>query len=370
MKKKILYVVNVDWFFVSHRLPIALKAIDEGFEVYLACGITDKQEMLENLGLKIYPLAISRSGTSLLSELKLFFHIYKVVSKIKPDIIHMVTIKPVIYAGIASKLLNIKKRIFSISGLGYVFIASGFKATLFRYVISLFYRLSIKCKNSIVIFQNPDDKDLFLKLNIVNLSQSILIRGSGVNLDKYPVLPEPDGVPVVMLMARLLIDKGVLEFVEAAKILRNIIDVRMVLVGDVDDSYPNSITKLELESWVNYNVIEYWGYTDNPAKTISQSNIIVLPSYREGLPKNLIEAAACARAVITTDVPGCRDAIIPDVTGTLVPLKNVNALVDNILDLINNSTKRYSFAKQGRILAENAFNINHVINTHIDIYKS
>lgn len=369
MIKKILFIVNVDWFFISHRLPIAIAAIEQGYEVHITCGITDKKELLESYGIIVHSLALSRSGVSILNELKALKQLYSVIKTVKPDITHSVTIKPVLYGNIVARLLKVPVRVSSISGLGYVFIAHGIKAKLFRLFISILYKFALTDSQT-VIFQNKADRDILRSLGVVKAEQELFIRGSGVNLEQYPVLPEPQDNPVVMLVARLLIDKGVNEFYQAAKIIKSIrSDVRMVLVGDADLDNPKSVSPAQIEEWVAEGSIEHWGYSNKVAETIAKSNIMVLPSYREGLPKSLIEAAACGRAVITTDVPGCRDAIEPNNTGLLVPVKSAELLAKAILKLIDDEALRFKFADNGRRLAETAFNIQDVINKHLDIYQ-
>lgn len=368
MTKRLLFVVNVDWFFVSHRLPIALAAMGHGYEVHLACALTDKAEQLRTLGINVHSLPLSRSGTSIKSELKCFYNVYQLVREIKPDVIHMVTIKPVLYAGIASRLLSVKTRVASISGLGFVFIAHGIKATILRNLITKLYKFALHRKNTQVIFQNPNDRDLFLKQSIIKSEQVTMIRGSGVSLENYQVRSEPAGTPVVMLVARLLTDKGVLEFVDAARLLKaSRCDVRMVMVGDTDEN-PKSVSYEQIEEWTKQGIVEHWGYSTDVADTMAKSQIVVLPSYREGLPKSLIEAAACGRAVITTDVPGCRDAITPGVTGLLVPVKDAHALAAAIKQLLGNNVMRRQMGRAGRDLAEQAFSIEHVIQSHLMIY--
>ena len=227
------------------------------------------------------------------------------------------------------------------------------------------YRISLHGAKAI-IFQNKSDRDVLKQMGSVTPEQEVHIRGSGVSLEEYPVTKEPTGAPVVMLVARLLIDKGVNEFVEAAKLLKlKIPDIRMILVGDIDLENRKSISKVQLNSWLDDKLVEHWGYRNNIAETMSQANIIVLPSYREGLPKSLIEAAACGRAVITTDVPGCRDAIEVNSTGLLVPVHSVKPLADAILKLINDVELRHSYALSGRKLAEEAFNIKNLSLIHI-----
>lgn len=367
--KKLLFIVNVDKGLISHRLPIALAAIKDGYEVHLACGVTDKQEYLEAKGLIVHPIRLSRSGVGILGELNVLKELFFVILGVKPHIIHCVTIKPVLYGNIIGRILKVPKRISSISGLGYVFISKGIKASLLRFIISIMYRIALSGSESI-IFQNKDDRDILKKMGSVKKKQEIFIRGSGVNLNDYQTTPEPQGTPIVMLLARLLIDKGVNEFVDAARIIKKKDkNIRMVLVGDIDTGNPKTITNSEIKKWVEEGVVEHWGYSTQVADTIGKSNIMVLPSYREGLPKSLIEAAACGRAVITTDVPGCRDAIEVNETGLLVPVRTVEPLVDAILTLVDNTELRRKFAKNGRQLAKNFFDINDVVDKHLAIYK-
>lgn len=365
---RVLFIVNVDWFFISHRLPIALAAIEKGYEVHLVCSITDKQKILEDCGIVVHPLDFSRSGISIFNELKTIKSLFSIIKSIVPDITHCITIKPVLYGNVIARFVRVPNRISSISGLGYVFIAKGVKAKVLRGFISLWYKLALQGSKK-VIFQNSADRDVLRKLGAVTQQQEVFIRGSGVDLDKYVVLPEPQSDLVVMFVARLLIDKGVVEFSSAARIIKSErSDVRMVLIGDIDPGNPKSISSNQIKNWVDDGIVEYWGYSHNVAQNIAKSNIMVLPSYREGLPKSLIEAAACGRAVVTTDVPGCRDAIIPNRTGLLVPVKSSELLAEAILKLLNNKSMRDDFAINGRRLAESDFDIKDVVNTHLDIY--
>ncbi len=367
-KRKLLFIVNVDWFFISHRLPIALAAIKNGFEVHIACAITNRSDELSSHGLIVHPLGLSRSGVGAIGELKSLLQVYKILVEIKPDILHTVTIKPVLYGNILARLTKVPVRVSSISGLGYVFVASGLKSKLFRSLIAVMYRIALNGASA-VIFQNKADRDVLSQMRAIKPYQEVFIRGSGVALDRYTVMPEPSGKPVVMLISRLLIDKGVGEFVAASKLLkskRN--DIRMVLVGDIDLGNPNTITCEQLTSWVDQGFVEYWGYCNDVPEVIAKSNLIVLPSYREGLPKCLIEAAACGRAVITTDVPGCRDAIEPGKTGLLVPPKTDRALAEAIARLVDDKLLRHNFARRSRFFAEEEFDIKDVIKVHLSLY--
>ena len=369
--KKLLFIVNVDWFFISHRLPIALAAQEKGYEVHIACGITDKRNYLEELGLIIHPLNLSRGSTGILQEIKSFMDIRKVLKNVNPSVVHFVTIKPVLYGGTASRLLGFKNKVFAISGLGYVFTSNTLKTSILRFFIVQLYKIALGGSNLKVIVQNLNDKEILTKNKIVQDKFITLIRGSGVDIKHYTYEKEPSGTPIIVMASRLLKDKGVMEFTQAAKILLSK-DINAVfrLYGDIDEHNPASLNLEELTKIKNENIVEVHGYEKNIANVFSNSNIVILPSYREGLPKVLIEAAASGRAVVTTDVPGCRDAIEADKTGILVEVKNSNALADAIEKLINNKEQRVIMGQAGRKLAENEFTIEKVIDTHLNIYQS
>lgn len=371
MTRKLLFLVNVDWFFISHRLPIALAAISEGYEVHLACRFTNQTEYLLSKGFTLHALPLSRSGKGIFSELRALSSIYKILKDVRPQVVHSITIKPVLYGGIAARLIGVEKRVSSISGLGHVFIAGGIKAAILRNFVFRLYRLALNGPCSKVIFQNDDDKNLLLKHGVVMPSQIEMIRGSGVDLAEYFFRPEPQGIPKVILVARILYDKGVAEFVEAAHLLKMAgIRLKMILVGDIDLGNPNSATDEDIVLWGKTGYVECLGYQESVAEIMADSNLVVLPSYREGFPKSLIEAAACGRAVVTTDVPGCRDAIVPNETGLLVPPKNAQALAEAITFLLENRELRQTMGQAGRLLAEQSYGIDYVVDRHLEIYKS
>lgn len=371
MNKKLLFVVNVDWFFASHRMPIAVVAFKEGYEVHVACGITDKKEYLESLGLIVHPLNLSRGSTGIGQEFKSFRDIFKVLKVVNPDIVHFVTIKPVLYGGIASRLLMMKNRVFAISGMGYVFTSDSRKTSILRFFITQLYKIALGGKTSKVIVQNTDDRDILTRFNVIDESQEILIRGSGVSLETHSYEKEPDGVPIVVMASRLLKDKGVMEFVEAAKVLQKKgVLGKFKLYGDIDVHNPASLNRNDVNKIKKEGIVEVHGHTDDIAEVFSVSHIVVLPSYREGLPKVLIEAAACGRAVVTTNVPGCRDAIEENKTGLLVKAKDSHSLAEAIEKLLYDKELREKMGLAGRRLAEEEFSINKVIDIHLNIYQS
>ena len=371
-KKKLLFIVNVDWFFISHRLPIALKALEEGYDVHLICAITDQAEYLASLGLRVHPFLFSRSGKNIFNELSCFFKLYQKIKSIKPDLLHLVTIKPVLYGGIIARMVYAPAVVSAISGLGFLFVErKGVKAKFLRDMVLFLYRLAMNHSNQRVIFQNPTDMNALVAAGGVQKEKSRMIRGSGVDLQDYPMLAESKDIPVVIMASRLLKDKGVHEFVGAAKNIKSKgIEVRFQLVGEPDYENPESVTNEELQSWEAEGVVECLGYRSDIADLFSQAHIVVLPSYYgEGLPKVLIEAAACGRAVITTDMPGCRDAIEPNVTGVLVPARDTFALAKEIERLMEDDVLRQRMGRAGRDLAEREFSIEKVVATHLGIYQ-
>jgi len=370
-KKKLLFIVNVDWFFISHRLPIALKAIEEGYEVHLLCTITDKAEYLKGLGLIVHPFLFSRSGRDIFNELACVFGLYKQIKSIKPDLLHLVTIKPVLYGGIAARMAKVPGVVSAVSGLGFLFVKrAGLQAKLLRNTALFLYRLAMGHPNQRVIFQNQTDMNTLVVTNCVQKDKVRIIRGSGVDLQDYHVLPEPDGTPIVVMASRLLKDKGVYEFVEAARLVKSKgVKVLFQLIGEPDSGNPASVTTDTVRSWQDEGVVECLGFRSDIAHLFAQAHIVVLPSYREGLPKVLMEAAACGRAVITTDMPGCRDAVEPDVSGLLVPARNAKALAQAIERLIKDDILRKQMGRAGRDLAEREFSVDKVVAAHIAIYR-
>lgn len=368
--RKLLFVVNVDWFFLSHRLPIAIAAQKDGYEVHIATGLTDKLSELSSYGFIVHALDINRSSTGFVGIYSNLYQFWKIFKEVCPDIIHLVTIKPVLLGGIIARLVRLPAVVVAVSGLGFVFVDKGVKAIIRRWFVIQLYRLALEHRNIKVIFQNPDDLRS-ISASVRNLSGKVkIIKGSGVDIEKYTHSPLPEGIPVVVMASRLLADKGVREFVDAARMLRaRSCNARFVLVGTVDLANPASLTPDEIEVWANEGVVECWGHRTDMPKVLSSAQIVVLPSYREGMPKVLLEAAACGRAVITTDVPGCRDAIEPNVTGQLVPVRNAAALADAIENLLGDPVRCQAWGTAGRKLAERAFDVRQVVVSHLRTYE-
>lgn len=370
--RRLMFVVNNPAFFMSHRVPVALAAQRAGYDVHVATMDGPAVADIQALDMTHHAIPMTRSGKHPLQELGTLLALVRLFRRVRPDVVHLVTIKPVLYGGIAARLARVRGMVAAISGLGFVFLSNSLKMRLVRSVVARLYRIALGHPNSRVIFQNANDRDLLKSLGAVRDEQVVMIRGAGVDLDAYRALPEPPTPPVVVTMvARLLRDKGVQEFVQAAGILRQRgLPVTMQLVGGVDAGNPASATQSEVDAWQRDGAVQALGERSDVAALYAASHIAVLPSYREGLPKSLIEAAACARAVVTTDVPGCRDAIEPGETGLLVPVRDAQALADAIARLAEDPALRQAMGAAGRALAEREFNIERVASIHVALYDA
>ncbi len=370
MSSRLLFLVNSSSYFLSHRIGIALAAKQRGYEVHVASPQDGEEEVLKEKGIIHHNLPISRASINIFLEIKAFISIYFLVRKLKPDLLHLITIKPVIYGGIVSKLLKIKGVVSAIPGLGYVYISGGFKSRVLRFLINYLYKISFSKKSLKIVFQNEDDMKKLKEAINFKKGKSILIKGSGVDLKEFKREPFPEGRPVVTMISRLQKDKGVNEFATAAKILKEKdIEADFWLVGETDSSYPSPVSKKDLNEWEDEGLLKVFGYRKDINTLMKNSTIIVLPSYREGLPKVLLEAASCGRPVITTDVPGCRDAIIDGETGLLVPLKNSKKFAERIQFLLADKVLLEKMGKAGRKYAEENFSLDKVIQAHLEIYR-
>ena len=370
-QKKILFVVNSDVFFVTHRLPIAKALLLENFEVHIALPFSKETEKILGQEFFLHSISLDRKSFSLFSNFVTFIQIVKLFFHLKPDLIHLITIKPILFGGIAARLLNIGGVVIAVSGLGYIFTAK-YKGSFFlkKFIVSI-YRVVFGHKNVKVIFQNFNDYSIIQNITKLNKKLTTIIPGSGVDLKKFFPKELKEQIAIVMLPARLLVDKGVREFVDAAKIIKNEkIKARFVLVGAPDPGNPNSIEINELEKWHEEGTIEWWGYQKEMNKIYPHSSIVVLPSYYgEGIPKTLIEAAACGRAVITTDHPGCRDAVIPEKTAILVKPRSPKEIADAVKYLFERRSIMKEMGKAGRKLAEEKFDVKNVVDKHLQIYN-
>lgn len=370
-KKKLLFLVTEDWYFLSHRLSIALQARKEGFEVIVATRVNKGLKELLSHGFKVIPISMKRSGRSIVGELKALIEIMEIYLREKPDIVHHVAVKPVLYGSLAALVSKQIKCINAIAGLGFVFSRNdNFRTKLLKKIFLTAYRLAFLSHSSYGIFQNKEDRSVFIKNKILTEKRAVLIPGSGVDILKFRAEPEPEGDIVVMLASRMIWDKGIGELVDATRILKSRgINFKTVLVGTPDIENPNAVPLKILEQWNREKIVEWWGFKNNMPEILGQSHIIVLPSYREGLPKGLIEAASCGKPIVAADVPGCREIVLSGKNGWLVPPQNRGILADKIEELINNPGLRKKMGEYSRQLATQYFTEKIVIEKTMQLYK-
>ncbi|EOX4283935.1 glycosyltransferase family 4 protein [Vibrio cholerae] len=375
---KLVFFCNDISFFLNHFTTLLRKTIEQGYDVTLLVGgSNDKSiDIIRKYNVTVIPINITRSGVSIFSETMVFFEIFRILNNIRPDVLHLFTIKPCIYGGIIARLLGLKSTISTITGLGYVFSGHGFCARArSRFFIGL-YRLAFGFGNDNVklVFENSDDRNYFIENKVVNEKNTRRVWGAGVNLDFFsPDDKDKNGtrlnVVTVMLPARMLKDKGVVEFVEAAKIIKCLqIPIEMVLVGGVDPHNPASFTEQELRTYVDMGIIQWKGFQSDMPMQLRSADIICLPSYREGMPKVLLEAMACGKPIITTDVPGCREVIVNEVHGLLVPVRNSHALADTIIKIASSWNIIHTMGKNSRQYALELFSDIDIAEEYISLY--
>jgi len=315
-------------------------------------------------------MPISRKGLNPFEDWRTLRFLRRTYARLKPDLVHHVTIKPVLYGSIAARLVGGIAVVNAISGLGYVFTSRDLRARILRPLVRMTYRLALGQRQSRTVFQNPDDLNDFVRMGLVQDGQAVLIRGSGVDVSAFHPTPEPSGPPVVLLASRMLWDKGVKEFVEAARLIRARSQApRFVLVGQPDVGNPAAIPVAQLEAWTAEGSVEWWGQRDDMPSVLSSATIVVLPSYGEGLPKVLIEAAAAARPVVATDVRGCREIVRPDINGSLVSARDSVTLAREIERLLDAPDLRARYGRAGRRLAETEFAESVIVEQTLAVYR-
>lgn len=369
-RPRILLLISEDWYFWSHRRGLAKALVASGHEVVLATRVHDLGPAIEALGVRLVPIGMDRSGRNPFRELATVWELVRLYRRVRPDVVHHVGVKPMLYGSWAARIAGVGAVVNAQPGFGYVFSASGPKAALIRTCVQLAYRSAWVGRRTRVIFQNHETIDFFLERGLVARERAVLVRGTGVDLDEFALAPEPPGEPVVMLAGRLLWDKGIGETVEAARRLRaQGRALRLVIVGRPDAANPKALPEARLREWHEAGDIEWWGYRRDMPEVLAQSTVIVLPSYAEGLPKVLVESAAVGRAIVTTDVPGCREVVREGVNGLLVPAREVEPLARAIDTLLGDPGLRARMAAAGRRMVEEEFSIGLVSGQIAAIYR-
>ncbi|MGH2442451.1 MAG: glycosyltransferase family 4 protein [Chloroflexota bacterium] len=370
---KLLFNVNVAWFFISHRLEIARASRDSGFEVHIAADVESPEEaaILQREGVTFHRVRVSRAGLTPLRDFIYLRQLERVMKVVRPALVHNVTVKPVIYGTIAARRVGIPGIVNAVAGLGYGF-SPGESRRMLSTILRTAYRVALNHPEVRVIFQNEDDLNTLAGAKVIDRRQAVLIRGSGVDLDEFGFVPEPPGIPTVVMPARMLRDKGVMEFARAAQILRKNGAVgRFLLAGMIDKGNRAGLRATEISVLERETGVEWLGHVSDMATLLRNSHIVCLPSYYgEGLPKSLLEACAAGRPIVTTDVPGCRDAVRHGENGLLVEPRSAEAVAGALGKLLLNHNLRMSMGAAGRRRAEDEFGLRKVVQDTLDLYRS
>jgi glycosyltransferase involved in cell wall biosynthesis len=367
---RILYLVTEDWYFCSHRLPTARAARDMGFEVVVATHVNDHAEAIAREGFRVVPIPSLRKTKNPFGLLAALVTLTAVYRREKPDIIHHIAMVPTVFGSLAAILAGVRCSLATMTGLGLVFTAQSRKVRVLRAMVTRMLRWTLTYRRSDLVFQNRDDLDYFVGAGIVPRDRAHLVAGSGVDIAAFCPTPEPEDPVIAAYVGRMLLPKGVRDIIAAARLLKQQGEaVRIVLVGAPDATNPASYREEDLLRWQAEGVIEWWGVSNDVAEVWRQAHIALLPSYREGLPKSLLEAAACGRPMIATDVPGCRDIVHPGETGLLVPLQDGAALAAAILTLAKNGATRQRMGRTARAMVERYFANEVVANKMQGLYR-
>ena len=355
MLDKVLMVANTSWYLYNFRLPLARYLRDQGYEVVFVAPRDAYVSNLEGEGFRFIDLGMNRRSLNPFKEMLALFRLWSIYRSEKPSVCHHFTIKCVLYGTVAAKLAGVKAVVNAITGLGHAFIGNGKLHRIVRPFLRFAYKKILTARRVQVIFQNGDDFSEFQGRKMVVPEKATIIRGSGVNLGRFAPRPgslDGEPVPMVLLASRLIREKGVVEFVEAARLLKaRGVQARFSLAGRVDSGNPSAISEKMLHDWCEEGAIDYLGHTDQIEDFLRLASIVALPSYREGTPRILLEAAAMGKAIVTTDVPGCREVVKDGLNGLLVPARDPEALAAALEQLLSDSAQRAEFGENGRSLA-------------------
>lgn len=370
-RPRVLFVVNDSRFFVTHRLPLALGIRDAGYDVHVAASPESGVSAILAAGLPFHPLRLAKQGMNPLADARTVFELVGLYRRLKPALVHQVTIKPVMYGTVAARIAGVPAVVNAIAGLGILFSGGQGIARVRRAGIRNVYARTVRHRNMRLIFQNASDLNDFVAMGLVQPGHAVIIPGSGADLSSLRPTAEVAGTPLVVLVARLLRQKGVVEFAEAAARLKaEGINARFALVGDPADNRA-AVPRRLLQQWSDDGAIELWGWRDDMPDVLRQAAIVCLPSYYpEGVPKALIDAAAAGRPIVTTTMPGCRETVVDGVNGYQVPPRDVDALVAALRRLLQDADLRQKFGAASRRLAEERFSIDAVIHATLELYSN
>lgn len=369
---KLVLFANTDWYLYNFRRSLALALRDAGYEPLLISPPGPYGDKLRALGLRWEPVPMDRRSLNPLREAKLLAWLVSLFRRERPALVHGFTIKCAVYGSLAARVAGVPARVNAVAGMGYVFTSNDTKARVLRPVVRSLLRLALGGERARLILQNPDDVGLFESAGLIDARQVTLIPGSGVDCSRFQVQAQrQDSGPLrVLLAARLLWDKGIAEYIAAARRLRGEgRALQFLLAGDPDPGNPAAVPEATVRDWVAEGLVEWLGHVDDMPALFASVDMVVLPSYREGLPKGLIEAAACALPLVTTDVPGCREVVTNGFDGLLVPVKNAEALAGAIARLQDDPELATRLGKAARVKALAEFDEKIVIERTIAVYR-
>jgi len=366
----VLFVVANDWYFYWHRLAVAERIAAAGYDVQVATPPGRFCSAIEAAGMRHHPIQIDRQGLNPFKDVATIKRMADLYRELNPVLVHHVAIKPIIYGSIAAKIAKVPVIVNAMPGTGYLFLSKQLLARVIRLGVMTAFRLLLNAPNSRVTLENRDDMQKWISWRVLRPERIVVMPGCGVDTSFFRPTPEPPGPPLVVLPARLLFYKGVAEFVEAARVLRERgTHARFALVGEGDPGNPASVPADQLRQWKSEGAVELFGWHDDMGKVFAQSHIVCLPSHGgEGVPRSLLEAAACGKPIVATDVPGCRDIVHDGENGLLVPPQQVAPLADALDRLIRDAELRRSMGARGRerVLAE--FSVDIVAAQTLQLY--
>jgi glycosyltransferase involved in cell wall biosynthesis len=367
---KILLAANTDWYLHNFRSALASYLLEQGCQVTLVSPPGQYAEQFASKGLRWIPWELGRQSLAPWQEIGSLRQIYTIYRQEKPDLVHHHTIKPVIYGTLAARVAGVPAMVNSITGRGYIFLDGERKARSLKRLVKPLYRLALNTPRCGVIFENEEDRQYFIANHLIPAKRTWLVEGVGVDPGKFSPQPEPPGEPVILLAARMLWDKGIGVLVEAARLLKADIPARVALVGEPDPGNPASVSQATLQSWHAEGIVEWWGWrTDMPA-AYNQSHIVTLPTrYGEGVPTSLIEAAACGRPLVASDISGCRHVVREGENGFLVPPDDPPALAAALKRLVCDAALRGRMGAASRKLVMDKFTHAQVNATTLQIYQ-
>jgi glycosyltransferase involved in cell wall biosynthesis len=368
-----MYVVTEDWYFMSHRLPLARAARDGGYDVLVATRLTDQAEGIAREGFTTIGLRrMRRGGRNPIGELMAIAELVALYRRHRPDIVHHIAMKPVLYGSVAARFAGVRAVVNNLAGLGFVFSSASFNAAFLRPAIKLLLAFALRRPGTLTIVQNSDDGSVLTGTLGVTPASVRLIRGSGVDMSKFALSREEASPAIVLLASRMIWDKGIGDFVKAASLLRGQgVDARFVILGAPDPGNPDSIPQSTLEDYNKEGVVEWWGHRDDMPRIIGSAALVCLPTtYGEGVPKILIEAAAGGCAIVAYDVAGCREIVNDGDNGLLVPAGDIDRLADAIRRLLADPGRRTAMGLSGRKRVEASFTQEHVIAQTLAAYDS